>query len=112
MPSADLNFYESGLSAGARQREHPTMHAAFRVLNVFVREPFFAIHPFDRINTTHEIVLVTERNRSIDAHAAFEIGVRRGPFALAGRHAFGGHEGLAAAARQRIDNIALWIYPW
>src|SRR5581483_3376165 len=86
--SAPCPFIAPGLrarlSAGARQGMHPALHAAFGVLNVLVAEPFFQIDSVDRINRTHEVALVAERHGGVDAHAAFEVGVRSGPLALAG----------------------------
>jgi hypothetical protein len=66
---------EASLSSGARQGVHPTLHAALGVLDVFFAEPLFEINSVDRINRTHEVALVTERNSRVDAHAALEHGV-------------------------------------
>ncbi len=88
---------------------HPALHAALGVLNIFISEPFFEVDSVDGINRAHKIALVTERNGGVDAHAALETGIRGRPFAFAGGHALGGHEGLAAPAGQRIDDVGLGI---
>jgi hypothetical protein len=67
--------WRANLSSGARQGMHPTLHAALGVLDVFIAEPLFEINFVDRINRTHEVALVTERNCRVDAHAALEHGV-------------------------------------
>src|SRR5512144_182031 len=94
------------LSTGASERVHPALHPAFRILNIFITEPFFQIDSVDRINGPHKIALVAEWYGGIDAHTAFEHGVGGGPFALACGHAFGRHKCLAAAAWKRIDNVS------
>src|SRR5580765_8481710 len=88
---------------------HPALHATLCVLNIFLTEPFRKFDFVDRINRAHEVALVTERHGRIDAHAAFETGIRCGPLFFAGSHALGRHKSLAATARQRVDDIGFWI---
>src|SRR4029453_1162821 len=107
----NLCVCRAGLSSCARQGMHPTMHAAFGILNIFVREPFLEIDSIDWINGAHEVALVAEWYGGVDAHAAFEARVRRRPFLFAGGHTLGRHESLPAAARQRIDDVGLGIDP-
>src|SRR5215831_10899682 len=83
---------------GAGERVHPADHARARVLDVLLAEEVLGLHLVDRIDRPQEVALVAERHGGIDAHAAFELGVRRRPLLAAGGHALGRHEGLAATA--------------
>src|SRR5437870_11076340 len=89
----------------------PATHPRLRVLNVLVTEPFFQVNFIHRVDWTHKIALITKRNGGIDAHAALEHRIGRGPFSFTGSHALGRHEGLAAPTRQRIDDVSLRIHP-
>src|SRR5215831_12263686 len=72
---------------GSRQRMHPAVHARLGVLDVLLGEEVLRSHLVDRIDRAQEVALVAERHCRIDAHAAFELGVRRGPLLLACGHA-------------------------
>ena len=62
------------------------------------RKPLVELYSVHGINRTHKVALVTERHGGVDAHAAFETGIRCRPLFFARRHAFGRHESLAATA--------------
>src|SRR2546421_5713752 len=78
------------LNSSSRSGQHlnPTVHPFFGAIEFRLREELQRINFVDWIDGTMEILLVTVRHRRIDAHAAFEPSVRRGPFLLARRHAF------------------------
>ena len=94
-----------GLPPRPRQRMHPALHARLGVLDVLLGEELLRLHLVDRIDRPQEVALVAERHRGIDAHAALELRVRRGPLLVARGHALGRHEGLAAPARDRIEDV-------
>src|SRR5262245_6722679 len=96
---------------GAGERVDPSDHARARVLDVLPAEEVFRLDPIDGIDRTQEVALVAERYRGIDAHAALEIGVRGRPLLLPCGHALGRHEGLTAAARNRVEDVGARIYP-
>src|SRR3990172_4838400 len=98
------------LSTGPGQRVDPTSHPGFRVLNIFVAEEFFEVDSIDRIDRAHKVVLVAEGNGGVDAHAALKRSVGGGPLLLPGRHSLGRHEGLAASAWERVDDVGFWIH--
>src|SRR5438132_11531869 len=85
------------------------MHALFGAIEFRLREELQRINFVDWIDGTMEILLVTIRYRRINAHAAFEPSVRRGPFLLARRHSFLRLKRLPDASRQRIDDVRVWI---
>src|SRR5215467_12008391 len=89
----------------------PAVHARPGVLDVLLIEPPLQIDLIDRIDRTHKVALITERNRGIDSHAAFETSIRRGPFSFTCGHTFGGHKGLSASAGKRIYDVGFWIHP-
>src|SRR6516165_11440454 len=91
------------------QRMHPALHALLGVGDVVLGEEILRPHLVDRLDRAEKVALVAERHGGIDAHAAFELGVRRCPLLLTRRHALSRHEGLAAAARNRIENVGAWI---
>src|SRR5712671_3009127 len=95
----------------SRQRMHPALHAGFRVLDVLLGEEILRLDAIDRIDRPQEVLLVAERHRRIDTHAALELGVRGRPLLVARSHALGRHEGLAAAAGDRIENVGARIDP-
>ena len=88
---------------------HPADHARLGVVDVLLGEEVLRLHLVDRIDRPQEVALVAERHRGIDAHAALEARVRRGPLLVARGHALGRHEGLAAAAGDRIEDVGLRI---
>src|SRR6476619_2980392 len=96
---------------GAGERVDPPDHARARVLDVLPAEEVLRLDPIDRIHRTQEVALVAEWYRGIDAHAAFEIGIRGRPLLLPRGHAFGRHEGLTAAAGNRVEDVGARIHP-
>src|SRR5580704_7219416 len=95
----------TGSAPGPRQRIHPAVHALLGVGDVLFGEPVLGLDLVDRIDRAQEVALIPKRNGGIDAHAAFELGVGRRPLPVARGHALGRHEGLAAAAGDRVQNI-------
>src|SRR2546423_1375387 len=100
-----------GSAPGAGERVDPSDHARACVLDVLPAEEVLRLDPIDRIDRTQEVALVAERYRGIDAHAALEIGIRGRPLLLPRGHAFGRHEGLTAAARNRVEDVGARIHP-
>src|SRR6478736_3449856 len=90
---------------------YPSGHARSSVLNILFAEEIFRLHLIDGIYRTQEVALVTERHGGIDAHAAFEHGVRGGPLLVTGSHAFGRHERLPAPPGDRVENIGTRVNP-
>src|SRR5579864_4182525 len=93
----------SNLSSRFRQRMHPAVHALLGVGDVILGEPVLGLDPVDWIDRPQKVTLVSERHGGIDAHAAFEARIRRGPLLPTRGHAFCRHEGLATAAGNRIE---------
>src|SRR6266511_3575094 len=96
-------------SSAAGERVDPADHARLGVLDILLGEEVLGLDLVDRIDRPQEVALVTERYRGIDAHAALELRVRRGPLLVARGHALGRHEGLAAAARDRVEDVGARI---
>src|SRR3984957_14372910 len=71
------------LPASPRQRMDPALHALLGVFDVFCRKPVFRLHFINRIDWAQEVALVAKWYCGIDAHAAFELRIRRGPLPLA-----------------------------
>src|SRR5260370_42653438 len=99
------------LTPGSRQYFHPAMHPLLCSLDRRLREELLGINFVHRIDRAMEILFVAERHGGIDAHAAFETRVGRGPFLLSRGHALLWLERLSDAAWQRVDNVGVRIDP-
>src|SRR5262249_59879469 len=98
-PQDEVRNCLSRLPPCPRQRVHPTLHARAGVLDVRLREEILGLDLVDGVDRPQEVALIAERHGGIDPHAALELRVRGGPLLLAGGHALGWHERLAATAR-------------
>src|SRR5262249_55037150 len=79
--------YDEKSPPRTRERMLPAEHARLGVLDVLLGKEVLRSHLVDRIDRAQEVALVAERHCRIDAHAAFELGVRRSPLLLACGHA-------------------------
>src|SRR5437764_12699682 len=88
------------LNSSSRSCQHfnPTVHPFFGAIEFRLREELQRINFVDWVDGAMEILLVTVRDRRIDAHAAVEPSSRGGPFLLARRHSFLRLKSLADAA--------------
>src|SRR5574341_2452355 len=98
------------LSPRLCQGENPTGHARLHLRDLPRIEEVLRLDAVHRVNRAVEVLLVAERHGGIDSHAAFEKRVRGGPRFLAGRQSLGGHEVLAAAAWDRIEDVGLRVH--
>src|SRR5260370_15513094 len=74
------------LTPGSRQYFHPAMHPLLCSLDRRLREELLRVDSVHGIDRAMEILLIAERHRGIDAHAAFKTRVGRRPFLLARGH--------------------------
>src|SRR5713226_2236034 len=93
------------LASSPSQRLDPAAHQRLAFGDVGAAQPFLEVDPVHRVHGAVEVLLVAERHRGVDTHAAFERGVGGGPFLVAGGHALGRLEGLPYATGQRVEDV-------
>src|SRR2546423_2229380 len=110
-PRSEGSCVASVLAAVPGERLDPAVHDGLRARDLGIVEPLLRIHAIDRVDRSHEVVLVAVRHRRVDGHPALEPRVHPCPLFVAGGETLLPDEGLADPAEQRVKDVGARVHP-